>query len=49
MVNENGEDGGMRELVGETEVPGENLPQIPHELTWDRSPVTSVGSWQLTI
>jgi hypothetical protein len=38
-----------RELAGEAEVLGENLPlfppQIPHGLTWDQTQVATVGSW----
>jgi hypothetical protein len=36
------------ELAGETEVVGENLPQIPHDLTWAWTRDAAVGSRQLT-
>jgi hypothetical protein len=39
--------GGMRTGRG-NEVLGENLPQIPHDLTWDRTRAAAVGSQRLT-
>jgi hypothetical protein len=45
-----------RELAGETEVPGENLPQchfvqheIPHEQTWARTRAVAGGTRLLTV
>jgi hypothetical protein len=41
ILDEYGAVGGMRELAGETQVLGENLPQ--HDLTWDRTWAVVVG------
>jgi hypothetical protein len=40
------------ELAAGTEMLGKNLPlcppQIPHDLTWNRTRTAVVGSWRLT-